>query len=169
MKRKTIIFGLLLTTLLFGGCGRNMDSQDNNATQDINNTTESSQTTDMATTPEPTAPTSTIEPLGNDNTDANMDIINPSDTMDGVTENNNDTANSNTTMLTEQEAKQIALKKVPGATEDDIKKFKKDTDDSIVEYEGEIHYNGKEYEFEIHAYNGTILEWDEEPLQETAR
>lgn len=140
MKRKTIIFGLLLTTLLFGGCGRNMDSQDNNATQDINNTTESSQTADMAT-PEPTAPTSTIEPLGNDNT----------------------------TILTEQEAKQIALKKVPGATEDDIKKFKKDTDDSIVEYEGEIHYNGKEYEFEIHAYNGTILEWDEEPLQETAR
>ena len=72
-------------------------------------------------------------------------------------------------MLTEQEAKQIVLKKIPGATEDAIKKFKKDIDDTVTEYEGEIYYNGTEYEFEIHAYDGTILEWDEEPLNGTAR
>lgn len=72
--------------------------------------------------------------------------------------------NSEDTILTEQEAKQIALSKVPGATEEDIRKFKKDTDDSVWEYEGEIHYNGMEYEFVINAYDGTILEWDEEPL-----
>ena len=42
-------------------------------------------------------------------------------------------------------------------------------DDSVREYEGEIHYNGMEYEFEINAYDGTILEWDEEPIKETAR
>ena len=72
---------------------------------------------------------------------------------------------SNIAMLTEQEAKQIALAKVPGATTDNIYDFQKDTDDSVVKYEGEIRYNGTEYEFEIHAYDGTILEWDEEPLR----
>lgn len=79
-------------------------------------------------------------------------------------QNTTDSNSSEDTMLTEQEAKQIALSKVPGATEEDISKFKKDMDDSVPEYEGEIHYNGMEYEFEINAYDGTILEWDEEPL-----
>ena len=105
MRKTTIIFSILLTTLLLAGC-RSQNTTDNN---------------------------------------------------------------SSDTLLTEQEAKQIALSKVPGATEEDITKFRKDMDDSVHEYECEIHYNGMEYEFEINAYDGTILEWDEEPIRETAQ
>lgn len=100
MNKKTIIFSILLTTLLFVGCGSNNSS-------------------------------------------------------DG----------SNTTMLTEKEAQKVVLEKVPGATEDDIVEFRKDPDNSRAEYEGEIHYNGVEYEFEMNAYDGTILEWNEEPIK----
>ena len=69
------------------------------------------------------------------------------------------------TMLTEKDAMKIALEKVPGATEDNIVEFRKDPDNTKAEYEGEIHYNGMEYEFEMNAYDGSILEWDEEPIK----
>lgn len=82
---------------------------------------------------------------------------------------NTNTQPNTTSMLTEQEAKQIALQQVPGATEDNIVEFRKDIDDTIAEYEGEIHYNGMEYEFSIHAYEGTVMEWDEEPLKDMVR
>lgn len=76
---------------------------------------------------------------------------------------------ANSGKLTEKEAREIILEKVPGATEDDIVEFRKDPDNSKEEYEGEIHYNGMEYEFEMDAYDGTILEWDEEPLHKILR
>ena len=59
------------------------------------------------------------------------------------------------------EAIGIALDRVSGATEQDIK-IELDRDDGRYKYEGEIHYNGREYEFEIDANSGTILEWSEE-------
>lgn len=88
----------------------------------------------------------------------------------GCGNNSNSGANTNTqpnsaTTLSEEEARQIALEQVPGATEDDIVEFRKDPDNKKAEFEGEIHYNGMEYEFEIDAYEGTILEWDEEPIK----
>ena len=99
MSKKTIIFSILLSTLLLAGCGSQSTSDGNDAT-----------------------------------------------------------------MLPEKEAKQLVLEKVPGATEDNIVEFRKDPDNTKAEYEGEIHYNGMEYEFEMNAYNGTILEWNEEPI-----
>lgn len=164
MNKKNIIFSILLTTLLFTGCGSKDTSDGNHPTTDTNTAIDSSASQDMDTTLESTTPANTMEPQNNIDTDNN-----PSGTIDSTMNQTNDTTNSNATMITEQEAKQIALKKVPGATENDIKKFKKDTDDSIMEYEGELHYNGMEYEFEINAYDGTILEWDEEPIKETVR
>lgn len=83
--------------------------------------------------------------------------------------NTGNTQPNSISMLTEQEAKQIALQQVPGATENNIVDFRKDMDDTMAEYEGEIHYDGMEYEFSIHAYEGTVLEWDEEPLREMVR
>ena len=77
----------------------------------------------------------------------------------------NTSEDKNTTMLPEKDAQKIALERVPGATEDDIVEFRKDPDNSRAEYEGEIHYNGVEYEFEMNAYDGTILEWNEEPIK----
>ena len=100
MSKKTIIFSILLSTLLFAGCSSQNTSDGNDAT-----------------------------------------------------------------MLPEKEAKQLVLEKVPGATEDNIVEFRKDPDNTKAEYEGEIHYNGMEYEFELNAYDGTILEWNEEPIK----
>lgn len=59
-----------------------------------------------------------------------------------------------------EEARRIALERVPGATKASIKYIEMDIDDGHVTYEGEIVYEGTEYEFEISAEDGTILEWE---------
>lgn len=68
-------------------------------------------------------------------------------------------------IISEKEAKQIALEKVPGAVEADIKDFHVENKKNFIEYEGEIIYNGKEYEFEIDGHDGTILEWEVEDVK----
>ena len=69
---------------------------------------------------------------------------------------------SGTTTITADQAKQIALAKVPGATLSDIYEFELDRDDGRLEYEGSIYYNGMEYEFTIDGYSGAIRSWDVE-------
>ena len=66
------------------------------------------------------------------------------------------------TTITAEEAKAMALAKVPGATEADIWEFSTDRDDGRIEYEGEIIYDGMKYEFEIDGYSGTIRSWEAE-------
>lgn len=58
-------------------------------------------------------------------------------------------------------ATEIALAKVSGATESDVR-IKLDQDDGRAVYEGEIRHGGMEYDFEIDALTGKILEWDAE-------
>ena len=65
--------------------------------------------------------------------------------------------------ITEEEAKKMALERVPGASANDLKEFEKDYGDGRVEYEGKIIYNGVEYEFEINGSNGKFIDWEEEP------
>lgn len=62
--------------------------------------------------------------------------------------------------LSEDDAKQIALSQVPGATEQNILEFHSDYDNGRYHYDGKIFYEQIEYEFEIDASDGTILEWD---------
>ena len=69
---------------------------------------------------------------------------------------------SGTTTITAEQAKEIALAKVPGATVNDIYEFEVDRDDGRLEYEGSIYYDGTEYEFTIDGYSGTIREWEAE-------
>lgn len=66
--------------------------------------------------------------------------------------------------VTADEAKELALAKVPGAAVGDIVEFKTDRDDGRTEYEGKIIYDGMEYEFEIDGSSGQILSWEEEPF-----
>lgn len=61
--------------------------------------------------------------------------------------------------ITLEEAKQIALAKVSGATDSDIH-IEADHDDGRMIYEGEIRYGRVEYEFEIDGSTGAIIEWD---------
>ncbi len=63
--------------------------------------------------------------------------------------------------LTKEEAAQIVLDKVEGATAMDLR-IKYDRDDGMELYEGDLVYDGTEYEFELNALDGQILEWSEE-------
>ena len=56
-------------------------------------------------------------------------------------------------------AKNIALKKVPGASNSHVKKINLDRENGRMVYEGEIYYNGWEYEFDIDAVTGAIVKW----------
>lgn len=61
--------------------------------------------------------------------------------------------------ISKEEAKKIALDKVPGAEKIQIKR---DIENGKPVYEGEIHYNNVEYDFEIDAVTGKILDWEED-------
>ena len=52
---------------------------------------------------------------------------------------------------------------VPGTDESHIR-ISSGYDDGRKIFEGKIVYDGMEYEFEIDAADGTILEWDAEPV-----
>ena len=64
-----------------------------------------------------------------------------------------------TTIISEEEAINIVLGQVPGAT---ITKIELDWDDGIQQYEIEAVLGDTEYDFEINAATGIILSWDEE-------
>ena len=68
--------------------------------------------------------------------------------------------------ITDRKAKGMALAKVSGATEADIREFKKERDDGREEYEGKIIYNNTEYEFEIDAASGEIIKWETESVHD---
>lgn len=67
-------------------------------------------------------------------------------------------------VISRDEAQEIALAKVPGATADHIKKLKLDRDDGKQIYEVEIIYNGTEYELDIDAVSGAILKFEAESI-----
>lgn len=63
-----------------------------------------------------------------------------------------------------EQAKNIAVSKVPGASLKNIVKFKKDYDHGFMKYEGKIIFNNMEYEFEIDSTTGNIIEWEVESV-----
>lgn len=72
-------------------------------------------------------------------------------------------AASDTTKISVDKAKEIALGQVPGAKTSDVFEFETDYDDGRLAYEGKIIYGGREYEFEIDGYSGAIRSWESEP------
>ena len=66
--------------------------------------------------------------------------------------------------ISADEAKNIALSQVPGATVDDIYEFETDYDDGRLEYEGKIYYSEMEYDFSIDGYSGAIRSWESESI-----
>lgn len=68
--------------------------------------------------------------------------------------------------ITEAKAKQLALSKVPGAQESDIREFEKERDDGKYKYEGKIYYETREYEFEIDARSGEFIKWEVESIND---
>jgi uncharacterized membrane protein YkoI len=64
-------------------------------------------------------------------------------------------------VISRDEAVQIILQRVPGASAQNVR-IELDEDDGWLIYEGELYYNHVEYEFELNAATGEILEWSED-------
>lgn len=139
MNKKSAICISILTILLLCGCTQNSGQSGQNAhpPSGQDNATPSTVATQSSIRAE-SGPT-------HDQTDA--------------TQNNS----GQPQMITEEEAKKIALDEVRGATPEDIREFEKDYDNGKLEYEGKIYYDQNEIEFVIDGY-GAILEWKVEPL-----
>ncbi len=71
---------------------------------------------------------------------------------------------SDSGIMTEKEAKQTVMDRVPGATTDQIY-IELDEDDGRLEYEGSLIYDTMKYEFKIDAYSGSVIEWEAELIQ----
>ncbi len=74
----------------------------------------------------------------------------------------NNSHNPTNTILSEDDAKKIALEQVSGATDEHIREFDRDYDDGKLKYEVEIFFEDKEYTFDIDARDGAILEREAE-------
>lgn len=66
-------------------------------------------------------------------------------------------------LISESEAKNIVLAKVPGAS---FTEFSLDYDDGRYVYEGEAYKDGYEYSFEINASSGVIIDWEKESMED---
>lgn len=73
----------------------------------------------------------------------------------------NQKTSTSVSVISQEDAIKIVLKRVPGATEQNVR-IKLDVDDGHSIYEGEVYYKQTEYEFELNAENGKILEWSED-------
>ncbi len=63
--------------------------------------------------------------------------------------------------ITKDEAIQMVLSKVDGASKENVR-IEEDWDDGMHLFEGKLYYNNTKYEFEIDASSGTLLEWSME-------
>ena len=74
------------------------------------------------------------------------------------------TPDGGTAAITADQAREIALAEVPGASASDIWEFETDRDDGRLEYDCKIVYDGMEYEFSIDGSSGAIMGWESEPI-----
>lgn len=82
-----------------------------------------------------------------------------------VDQSDSSSSNSDSSGISLDRAKSIALSQVSGASSSNITKAYKDYDDGRAEYDIEIRYNGYEYDFEISASSGNILSKDVDRIE----
>lgn len=97
----------------------------------------------------------------NDNTSAAADENSTADNSTSSAPSGNSTHKNATNGITWEEAAALALERVTGASEQDLR-MELEFDDGYEKYEGEIIYNQIEYDFEIDASTGKFLEWSED-------
>lgn len=102
------------------------------------------------------------------NSQAQTDQTQTDQTQQGQSDQNNNGQNNGgqssaqaNVQVAQEEAVKLALDRVPGSTEQDLR-IELEYDDGYYKYEGDIIYNQIEYEFEIDANTGAFLEWSEE-------
>ena len=106
--------------------------------------------TERISTVDTTDRAGTTDTAGTADTAGTTDTAGTADTA-GTTDkekSGNSQNNAEALGISIEEAEKIALERVPGASENDIR-IQSDYDDGKYKYEGDIIYDGKEYEFEI--------------------
>lgn len=162
MKKRyfLVIASLVLTVTVLSGCGsRQLTSQQNETSQ-----------REAELEEEVNELRQEIDELKNgQNTGETSDAVDENTTSDTAqgkgaqngNQNSGGNGNAGTPELSIEEAQDIALARVDGATSQNIS-IELDRDDGKCVYEGEIFYNKMEYEFEIDANSGNILKWEQE-------
>ncbi len=72
-------------------------------------------------------------------------------------QNSSSSSSSSGVKISMEEAKQIALQRLPGAV---LVEIEFDRDDGICVYEGELRLERQEVDFEINALTGAVVKWD---------
>ena len=150
MKKKIILFSFALTALVLSGCNRN-NAQTNPNTVESNTADSNTAGSNMT---------------GSDMTGSNTagsntatDVPAPTAAAQNNTVSNNDT---HTSMITEEEAKLIALNHA-GLTAEHVTFVKSgiDRDDGRENYDVEFYTEDhKEYDYKIDPYTGSVLDYD---------
>ena len=160
-KYLIILVGFILTFALLTGCG-------------MTRTVQRTQTSDDSSTQREEELQAEIDVLQKEiddlkgsqgsqdqqNTDP-ADDGQAADSGNGTQSSSGNTGSTSGVAVTLEEAQNIALERVPGASAQNIS-IELDEDDGWYIYEGDIVYDGMEYEFEIDANTGNILKWEEE-------
>ena len=160
-KYLIILVGFILTFALLTGCG-------------MTRTLQRTQTSDDSSTQREEELQAEIDALQKEiddlkgsqgsqdqqNTDP-ADDGQAADSGNGTQSSSGNTGSTSGVAVTLEEAQNIALERVPGASAQNIS-IELDEDDGWYIYEGDIVYDGMEYEFEIDANTGNILKWEEE-------
>ena len=160
-KYLIILVGFILTFVLLTGCG-------------MTRTVQRTQTSDDSSTQREEELQAEIDALQKEiddlkgsqgsqdqqNTDP-ADDGQAADSGNGTQSSSGNTGSTSGVAVTLEEAQNIALERVPGASAQNIS-IELDEDDGWYIYEGDIVYDGMEYEFEIDANTGNILKWEEE-------
>ena len=160
-KYLIILVGFILTFALLTGCG-------------MTRTVQRTQTSDDSSTQREEELQAEIDALQKEiddlkgsqgsqdqqNTDP-ADDGQAADSGNGTQSSSGNTGSTSGMAVTLEEAQNIALERVPGASAQNIS-IELDEDDGWYIYEGDIVYDGMEYEFEIDANTGNILKWEEE-------
>ena len=151
----TVLAGILFSMVLFTGCGSRraaereaeLQNEINELRQEIDDLRAGQEGQDADAQTQ--APADDAQAGGAEQ---------PADDSQG---NDTQNAQSGNGQISLEEARDIALARVEGATASNIS-IELDHDDGWYVYEGEIFYNGMEYEFEIDASSGNILKWEED-------
>lgn len=86
------------------------------------------------------------------------EVISYDQDVEGWTPVTGQNQTSSQTAISQEQATQLVLDRIPGASSSDVR-IQFERDDGRELYEGEVYYDRTEYDFEIDASTGNFIEW----------